>query len=52
MIKLLRFLLGLCNHKWVIHKTGPVVDGNKGLPTGRWTESSCSKCGNFKYTQH
>jgi hypothetical protein len=49
MIKVIRFLLGLCDHKWVVLRTGNVVSGNSHV--GFWTYSSCDKCGKRKYKQ-
>ena len=52
MIKFIRFLLGLCDHRWVVTQNGNVVNNRTHAHVGFWTYSSCDKCGKHKYKQH
>lgn len=46
MIRLIRRLLGLCEHQWKIRCVADV----RGAGDGRWTDYhlQCTKCGNMK----
>lgn len=54
MIKKIKKLLGICTHRWVLHKTMIVEDisfvAHGGLPFHSRTEKQCycSKCGKWK----
>jgi len=46
MIKILRKILGLCNHKWETFKDIKIMDG--GYKVGNEYHLRCTKCGNIK----
>ncbi len=46
MIKLLKWRIGLCDHRWYVYETALCVSDYG----GRWTRCylRCEKCGNMK----
>lgn len=50
MIKLIKKLLGLCDHKWVTIARISIVSGNdrNAIPIGARYELRCEHCGNLK----
>lgn len=51
MLKLLSFLWSGCWHEWSTIETGLVVDRPGDLPSGRWWQQECAKCGQRRYRQ-
>jgi hypothetical protein len=47
MLILLKRLLGFCNHKWKIIKTGDIINENGGC-IGKYYVLQCEHCGNIK----
>ena len=46
MIKILRFVLGLCNHAWVIHSELDVYNKfGDPMPYARTYHQQCTRCG-------
>lgn len=48
MLKLIRFLLGLCNHEWVETQKGWLLDADSKDKKGYCVMSRCSRCGKNK----
>lgn len=47
MIRLIKWVLGLCNHGWEVYQEGRVVNP-RGEVVCFWTHRKCSKCGKRK----
>lgn len=47
-MKLLRKLLGLCEHEFEIHDSGRIIHSDGESYSGNWYHCRCKKCGRMK----
>ncbi len=50
MIKLLKWLLGLCDHKYEVIKETTIIDPEDRISTGTSYKCKCTLCGKLKVT--
>lgn len=47
-MKWIKFILGLCDHKWKIIRTGRIIGMHSNEPVGTYYDLQCEHCGDVK----
>jgi len=51
MFKLIKLILGLCDHKWKVRESGNIKKAKNGDTVGYFYILECKNCGEIKYKE-